>query len=74
MELRGQLPLFDPPEQPSWDDVQKGRARAVAHGRYSQPCRPSCMWSDDISGGTCYLFREPVMGGMCPSSTHLEWA
>ncbi len=71
--LEGQLSLFANAGNPTWDDVQKGRAVAVHHGAYSRPCRESCMWADCASGGRCYLFAKPIEGGMCPGSTHLEW-
>ena len=62
---------------PTWDDVQKGRARTATHGAYARPCTGECMHRAAAfeSGGemTCYLFRKPIRGGMCPSSTHLEW-
>lgn len=74
-----QLALFDERrgKGPGWEDVQKGRARAVSHGMYATPCKPSCMWADSafsrMGETVCYLFGEPVAGGMCPSTTHLEW-
>lgn len=68
-----QLSLFENVRTPTWEDVQKGRAHAVRHGAYARPCRDSCMWSDDVSGGRCYLFAEPIVEGMCPSTMHLEW-
>ena len=75
-----QLTLFSikPDKQPTWDDVQKGRAKQVPHERYTQPCRKECMWHESISnfGGIencCYLFHKPVINGKCPSTITLEW-
>lgn len=75
-KLEGQMAfaLFDERElPPTWEDVQKGRARAVVHGAYSRPCSTSCLWSGNVCGGRCYLLGKPVVDGMCPSTTHLEW-
>lgn len=69
-----QLSLFDGVRTPTWEDVQKKRASAVRHGAYALPCRDSCMWSDDVHDGRCYLFAKPIVDGMCPSTTHLEWS
>jgi len=76
-----QLSLFaiiEPkPKSPTWDDVQKGAASWVAHDMYSEPCRQSCMWSDSVftlmGEVSCYLFRKPIRGGMCPSTGRIEW-
>lgn len=86
-QLDGQLTLFPDKKRitkqrkrgaPSWDDVQKGRAIVTHHERYSQPCKPECMWADSIGdfGGhenCCYLFHKPVVDGMCPGTCELEW-
>jgi len=69
-----QLSLFDDVRTPTWEDAQKKRARAVRHGAYAHPCISSCMWADDVHGGRCYLFAKPIVDGMCPSTTHLEWS
>ena len=58
---------------PTWDDVQKKRARTVTHSPYSHACHPDCFWFPDISNGRCYLFAKPVINGMCPATTRLEW-
>ena len=72
--LEGQLALDLLPERaPTWEDVQKGRARAVRHGAYMRPCRESCLHAASIFGGTCYLFRQPIADGMCPSTVHIEY-
>lgn len=72
--LEGQLALeLFPTRSPTWEDVQKGRAEAVTHGAYTRPCRESCLHADSIFDGMCYLFRRPIIEGMCPSSVHLEW-
>ena len=73
-----QLSLFDVHHgNPTWDDVQKGRATFVRHDAYSRRCRESCLHSGSIfdMGGerTCYLFRKPVRDGMCPSTGEIEW-
>jgi len=71
--LEGQMAftLFDE-RPPTWEDVQKGRAHAVVHGAYARPCTGERMWEADVADGMCYLFRAPVVDGMCPSTTHLE--
>jgi hypothetical protein len=62
---------------PTWDDVQKGRARLV---RRIEPCdkcegSPMSFWND----GRCthteehYAFPKKRPGGMC-SKAYLEWA
>lgn len=58
---------------PTWDDVQKKRARAITNKPYTRPCRASCLWFPDISNGWCYLFAKPVIDGQCPATTRLEW-
>ena len=58
---------------PTWDDVQKKLARTVTHEPYTRPCRASCLWFPSISNGRCYLFAKPVIDGMCPATTRLEW-
>jgi len=80
MVVYEQLSLFCEQQRgsPNWDDVQKGRAEVVAHDAYSTPCTPECMWADSIGDfggyeGCCYLFRKPVLDGMCPSTCKLEW-
>ena len=72
--LANQLSLF-PIDRgyPTWDDVQKGRAKAVKHAAYSMPCKKACMWSGSIYDGKCYLFAKPIINGKCPGTTCLEW-
>ena len=72
-----QIDLFAKQDAPTWDDVQKGLAEWVQHEPYSKPCYSECLFSDCIfelcGKTTCYLFRKPVINGMCPSSGHMEW-
>ena len=81
-EMKGeQLSLFSviepKPKRPTWEDVQKGRARHVPHEAYSKPCRESCFWYGDrfplMGELSCYLFSKPIRGGMCPSTGRIEW-
>lgn len=58
---------------PTWDDVQKKRARAITSKPYTRPCRASCLWFPNIHNGRCYLFAKPVINDMCPATTRLEW-
>lgn len=67
------LDLFDK-GIPTWDDVQKGEAKFVAHDPYSTRCRRGCLWFESIEDGRCYLFAKQIVGGMCPSSGRLEWS
>lgn len=72
-----QLDLFAHLESPTWEDVQQGRAKWIQHDPYSKPCYSECLWSDCIfelcGKTTCYLFRKPIVNGMCPSSGQAEW-
>lgn len=72
MSMQLSLDLFDRGE-PTWDDVQKKRARVVNIGAYHSPCTDACLWHGNIFNGRCYLFQKPVKGGMCPASTGMEW-
>lgn len=71
------LDLF-PHKKPTWEDVAKRRARVVEIEPYSHSCeRSNCLWKNSMykrrSVDYCYLFKKPILNGMCPCTVELVW-